>query len=1487
MLKGTYLARMAWPGAVALCGACSSDRLPDGNLSQPDVTAASEPSVSLQMEPLAAGARFSAPRNGARWTWELTLARYGCEGQSSAVPQGEHRASGQRTHLIHLTGLGTVDQWFEPAKDAIEHGFNLPAHPGCDGRVVLGLRSGGNLSPTATRDGRSVLLHDQRGRTVLEYRDLKVFDATGRSLEASMRVAGNELSIAFDPAGASWPVVIDPLVASTESTIVKTSPFGHHVAVSGDTAVIGEANQAQVYVRSGATWTAHQSLKPTGLGTGFGSAFSLALEGTTLVVGSPTVSGCNPDECTGDWACCNGVCVNTEVDDANCGVCGKACVGSCYKGACHGSLLCIGCTAPYVCCSSSCVLPEADEQHCGACGKFCESGRICYRGACMLRPYSNDTGAAFVFQLQNGAWSQTQILTPPDAPAHSDHLFGTEVALSGDYLVVGSAQDSKAHVFARSGARWVHEQSLGNWKPQSSCGDSSPSPSLAISGTTILLGGSASATVYVRKVGTWVTEATLKPSTQSCAGSSVALSGDLAVIADPEKSTVYTFKRSGTTWTQGTTLTGTDDLGDRLALAGELLVAGPAPTVYVRNGSNWVQEAALGAPSASWLAIDRDTVAVGSDDKGTARLLRLGLADGSPCTPLSAPLCDSNQCADGVCCNTACTGPCQACSSSAKGGGIDGVCDFVVDGIDPSSECPDVGVNECRADGVCDGGGQCRTSVIGKICKASSCNLETEQFNAWLCNHAGTCLDMGKASCGTYKCDPSLGACRTSCTSSDQCSGGLECLLGKCGTGKNNGETCTTDAECSSLHCVVEPGVQSRCCDSECTGSCVSCLMDRKANGTADGTCGFVKPGTDPKDGCPASASLCGSKGACDGQGACLGNAPQGASCGAASCAGGMRTESLCDGSGACLETTNTCNGYKCSPLGNDCLVSCTDSSDCAVDYFCKTSACLLRKANGEKCTLAQECASDRCVDSVCCDGDCDQPCHSCSGNANQTGEDGICGPVKAGTVDPRGVCKKSTENPCGESGKCTDDGQCGVEPLAQPCGQPACASGVASTFACDGYGACQEATTPCSPWACDSSTRACKKSCATADDCAPGARCNVQTSQCAAQGSSCKDDFTVLNADGTETGCSPYRCQTGACRDSCTTSNDCASGFICTNDRCVLAPTDAGAGSDAAEAGSGTVSVSSQSESGCGCATPGRSPATASASLLLAFLALARPRRRSRKPAAARAARNQLTIILPTFAVVLCASCNKSNEVNVDQGTGGSTNNGASLATCDDGVSPGAQGPTMLHVGKLDGACFWMDETEVSRAQYGEFLAATSSGAADGFNLDVCKGHNDSFQVNASVDLADGTRPVGGVDWCDAAAFCKWAGKRLCGTYESAGLTVSEFESVCTNGTDGSFRSSEEFALAKGTCQGGASGPATVNGMPACITPTEIQNLVGNVKEWTAECDGPGHDAQCRFRGGSYQCTSSSPETWGCAGKASLARSKAFDDLGFRCCAD
>jgi len=79
--------------------------------------------------------------------------------------------------------------------------------------------------------------------------------------------------------------------------------------------------------------------------------------------------------------------------------------------------------------------------------------------------------------------------------------------------------------------------------------------------------------------------------------------------------------------------------------------------------------------------------------------------------------------------------------------------------------------------------------------------------------------------------------------------------------------------------------------------------------------------------------------------------------------------------------------------------------------------------AVGGRCESNANCASQKCVENVCCDMPCIGPCTSCL--ATNTGKaNGICAPVMAGT-DPHNSCTVDDVRMCGNDGTCDGNGTC------------------------------------------------------------------------------------------------------------------------------------------------------------------------------------------------------------------------------------------------------------------------------------------------------------------------------------------------------------------------------------------------------------------------------------------------------------------------------
>jgi len=92
-----------------------------------------------------------------------------------------------------------------------------------------------------------------------------------------------------------------------------------------------------------------------------------------------------------------------------------------------------------------------------------------------------------------------------------------------------------------------------------------------------------------------------------------------------------------------------------------------------------------------------------------------------------------------------------------------------------------------------------------------------------------------------------------------------------------------------------------------------------------------------------------------------------------------------------------------------------------------------------------------------------------------------------------------------------------------------------------------------------------------------------------------------------------------------------------------------------------------------------------------------------------------------------------------------------------------------MVNVGS-----FCIDSTEVTSAQYEAFL---ESGPSLGLELSVCA-FNTTYVPTGTwpSPVAAATNPVVDINWRKAYAFCKWAGKRMCGAIGGGSASFTGF---------------------------------------------------------------------------------------------------------------
>jgi sulfatase modifying factor 1 len=236
------------------------------------------------------------------------------------------------------------------------------------------------------------------------------------------------------------------------------------------------------------------------------------------------------------------------------------------------------------------------------------------------------------------------------------------------------------------------------------------------------------------------------------------------------------------------------------------------------------------------------------------------------------------------------------------------------------------------------------------------------------------------------------------------------------------------------------------------------------------------------------------------------------------------------------------------------------------------------------------------------------------------------------------------------------------------------------------------------------------------------------------------------------------------------------------------------------------------------------------------------------------------------------------------------------------DGGCPAGPGPKMINVGT-----YCIDSTEVTQSQYAAFLVA-KAGDTSG-QIEQCQ-WNTTFAVSSACDhpfdpIANPNVPAGGEDWCDARAYCQWAGKHLCGrigggaTASALGspafqdATQSEWFSACSHRNDGLHAYPYGTTYEATACNGDnrATGRAVdAGGYAGCEGGFPgLFDMSGSLNEWEDGCEpgdaGPRSD-RCANRGGAFYSNAGGLR----CDAVTVARRDYADgdcDLAIRCCAD
>jgi len=189
----------------------------------------------------------------------------------------------------------------------------------------------------------------------------------------------------------------------------------------------------------------------------------------------------------------------------------------------------------------------------------------------------------------------------------------------------------------------------------------------------------------------------------------------------------------------------------------------------------------------------------------------------------------------------------------------------------------------------------------------------------------------------------------------------------------------------------------------------------------------------------------------------------------------------------------------------------------------------------------------------------------------------------------------------------------------------------------------------------------------------------------------------------------------------------------------------------------------------------------------------------------------------------------------------------------------------------------FWIDQHEVTNAQFGQFVQATGYKPEGGWQAEGGRGNYPAVKVT----------------WNDAVAYAQWAGKRL--------PTEAEWEKAA-RGTDGRLWPwGNEMEADKANVEGQADGFSEAAPVGTFTTGASVWgalDLAGNVWEWCADAYVPyspspplpkggkgGVTGLCRvIRGGSFVSTTKAVRG---AERAALLPTVALNQVGFRCVKD
>ena len=155
------------------------------------------------------GRGFLVEPDNAPWRWGLELRSYGFSGNLHPVENPARITADQQR--VAYSWDRNLEEWFVNDRSGLEHGFTLRQRPAGGGKfLTLLLSIRGGLRPRVHPGSQGVSFLTPEGSSALEYAGLKVWDAAGKTLAASLHGDAGGLRLEIDESGARYPITIDP-----------------------------------------------------------------------------------------------------------------------------------------------------------------------------------------------------------------------------------------------------------------------------------------------------------------------------------------------------------------------------------------------------------------------------------------------------------------------------------------------------------------------------------------------------------------------------------------------------------------------------------------------------------------------------------------------------------------------------------------------------------------------------------------------------------------------------------------------------------------------------------------------------------------------------------------------------------------------------------------------------------------------------------------------------------------------------------------------------------------------------------------------------------------------------------------------------------------------------------------------------------------------------------------------------------------------------